>query len=455
MTVKILKAEEPQKQQALLAFINETQIGTLFAENNIWRFEYTQAWAKSDQSFDLSPALPRLVDSKAGVIVDGSSDRPVQWYFDNLLPEEAMRTVLASQAEVADSDAFGLLAYYGRESAGSLTLLPEGATPVAADMRPLSLKELSARIKAMPKIPLNTNAPKHMSLAGAQHKLAVIYKDGALFEPDGPTASTHILKPQHPEKDSYPSSVVNEYLTMRVARAVGLDVPQVHRLFCPEPVYLIERFDRVYNSSGSVDRLHVIDACQLLNIDRAFKYSAANVATLVKLVDKLQVPAAGRQWLYDWLVFNILIGNSDNHLKNISFMVNQEGISISPCYDLLCTTAYSTRAVAPDTGTWPKTSVALKPNPEVKWFSDITREVVIAAGISLGLGRAAATRRLDSLIRTVPIAVTKVSEEIIQENARLSEEVQLGLMYDVRMVGIIERLIVAKMTKQLQEVLIP
>jgi len=27
--------------------------------------------------------------------------------------------------------------------------------------------------------------------------------------------------------------------------------------------------------------------------------------------------------LYDWLVFNILIGNDDNQLKNISFMVSQ------------------------------------------------------------------------------------------------------------------------------------
>lgn len=448
MTQEVSKVEKPQNQRALLAFINENQIGTLFAENNIWRFEYSETWSKSDKSFDLSPALPRLVNE--GIIKDGSSARPVQWYFDNLLPEEAMRTVLASQAEVEESDAFGLLAYYGRESAGSLTLLPEGETPAEAGMRPLPLEELSARIKAMPRIPLNADAPKHMSLAGAQHKLAVIYKDGALFEPDGPTASTHILKPQHPDKDSYPSSVVNEYLTMRVARAAGLDVPQVHRMFCPEPVYIIERFDRVHNATNGVDRLHVIDACQLLNTDRVFKYSAANVETLLKLVDSLQVPAAGRQWFYDWLVFNILMGNGDNHLKNISFMVNHEGISISPSYDLLCTAAYQTRAVATATGTWPKTSVALKPNPKVNFFADITRQVVLDAGITLGLSLAAATRRLDHFLRVVPIAVTRVSEEITQENALQSDEVKSGLTYDVRMLNIIERLIVAEMTNQLQ-----
>ena len=442
--------------RTLLAYINDAHVGTLSTEENIWRFEYTQEWASAEEGYDLSPALPRRTADGSGMLhIDGSSSRPVQWYFDNLLPEEALRTVLAGQADIEENDAFGLLAYYGRESAGSLTLLPEGAARVAAGMRPLPLAELSARIKAMPRIPLNTDSPKHMSLAGAQHKLAVIYKDGDLFEPDGPTASTHILKPQHPEKNAYPASVFNEYLTMRVARDAGLQVPHVHRLFCPEPVYLTERFDRVANAFGGVDRLHVIDACQLLNTDRLFKYSAANVDTLVKLVDKIQVPAAARQWFYDWLVFNILIGNGDNHLKNISFMVSPTGIVISPCYDLLCTAAYDTRAVDPDSGKWPDTGVALKPNPEVKYFSDITREVVIAAGITLGLGRAAATRRLDNLVRTVPVSVTKVSAEIIQENAQQTEEVQQGLAYDARMRDIIEHMILGEMTKRLQQVTAP
>jgi serine/threonine-protein kinase HipA len=448
MTREPVKVDDPKKLRTLFVFINENRIGTLFAENNIWRFEYDRAWAKKNESFDLSPALPRQANE--GVIIDGSSTRPVQWYFDNLLPEEAMRTVLASQANVEENDSFGLLTYYGRESAGSLTLLPEGEATAEPGMRLLPLEELSARIKAMPRLPLNADAPKHMSLAGAQHKLAVIYKDGTLFEPDGPTASTHILKPQHPDKNAYPSSVANEYLSMRVAREAGLDVPNVRRLFCPEPVYLIERFDRVLDSSRNAHRLHVIDACQLRNTDRVFKYQAANVETLVKLVAHLQVPAAGRLKFYDWLVFNILMGNGDNHLKNISFMVNHEGILISPFYDMLCTAAYQTRAVAPDTGTWPSTSVALKPNPDVNFFADITRQVVLDAGITLGLGIATATRRLDHFIRVLPVAVSKVSKEMIQENANLSDEVKQGLTYDVRMLGIIEHIVLAEMTRKLR-----
>lgn len=438
--------------RSLLAYINDAHVGTLMAENNIWIFEYTQAWAESEEGYDLSPALPRInTNGKANRLTDGSTDRPVQWYFDNLLPEEGMRTVLAEQAHVAEGDAFGLLEYYGRESAGSLTLLRDGESLGGAGMRHLSLDELSARIRAMPRIPLNANSPKRMSLAGAQHKLAVIYKDGKLYEPDGPTASTHILKPQHQEKTLYQASVVNEYFTMRVAGEVGLNVPHVKRLFCPEPVYLIERFDRVSNAGGGVERLHVIDGCQILNIDRVFKYAKADVGTLASIVGFLEAPAAGRQWFFDWLVFNILMGNGDNHLKNISFMVSSKSIVLSPCYDLLSTAAYDTKAVDSEFGKWPETEFPIRFNSELRKFSSITREDVIAAGEVLGLNEKSAIRRLDKMIKNLPIATEKIRQEIISENSHQSEEVKIGLERDSRMLGIIKKHILETMVNQLMQ----
>lgn len=46
----------------------------------------------------------------------------MQWYFDNLLPEEQLRSILAKEAQIDEADAFGLLGYFGAESAGSLSL---------------------------------------------------------------------------------------------------------------------------------------------------------------------------------------------------------------------------------------------------------------------------------------------------------------------------------------------
>jgi len=47
--------------------------------------------------------------------------------------------------------------------------------------------------------------------------------------------------------------------------------------------------------------------------------------------------------VFQWIVFNTLVGNSDCHLKNVSFMVDAQGIRLAPLYDLLCTAVYHTR----------------------------------------------------------------------------------------------------------------
>ena len=109
--------------------------------------------------------------------------------------------------------------------------------------------DLSARIRNLPKVPLTHMAIKRMSLAGAQHKLAVVLDGDALFEPYGAQPSTHILKPDHPEAE-YPHSAVNEWFIMVLAARSGLQVPGVYRRYVPEPVYIIERFDRLVDEAG-------------------------------------------------------------------------------------------------------------------------------------------------------------------------------------------------------------
>ncbi|WP_372741626.1 HipA N-terminal domain-containing protein [Neptunomonas sp.] len=89
--------------------------------NNLWQFEYDALWSE----FDQCPQLPR----KTSLFIDGASTRPVQWFFDNLLPEEGARELLASGAKIDKADAFGLLETFGAESAGALTLLPPNEEP--------------------------------------------------------------------------------------------------------------------------------------------------------------------------------------------------------------------------------------------------------------------------------------------------------------------------------------
>ena len=376
--------------RALRASINQTNVGTLQEVGGLWSFQYSADWLVNPRGFALSAHLPLTAES----LLDGASKRPVQWYFDNLLPEEGQRVLLAGDASLDAEDAFGLLAWYGAESAGSLTLLPPDAAPQTTEpLRPLPDDALETRIRQLPRAPLTHAAIKRMSLAGAQHKLAVVLQDGALFEPAGATPSTHILKPDHPDED-YPHSVINEWFVMRLAKRLGLDVPDVHRRYVPSPVYLIDRFDRVREGRGW-QRRHVIDACQLLGLDRSFKYSQGSMENLAALANACRSPAVARSRLFGWLVFNMLVGNGDAHLKNLSFLVSHEGVQLAPFYDLLSVAAYDTPAF--DKKGWPAQTQLAWPILGVRRFSDISHGLLLETGASLNLAKGTAKRVLESL----------------------------------------------------------
>ena len=93
---------------SLRASINQTEVGTLQEVNGLWSFQYSADWLDTPQSFALSQHLPLTAES----LLDGASQRPVQWYFDNLLPEEGQRVLLAGDVRLDAADAFGLLTWY-------------------------------------------------------------------------------------------------------------------------------------------------------------------------------------------------------------------------------------------------------------------------------------------------------------------------------------------------------
>ncbi len=399
-------------ERTLLASINQTPVGTLQEAKGLWSFQYSRPWLEQPQRFALSPHLPLTPDT----LIDGASQRPVQWYFDNLLPEEHQRILLANDARLNPADAFGLLAWYGAESAGSLSLLsPDAAQQATGSLQPLPDAELEGRIRRLPKTPLTHTAVKRMSLAGAQHKLAVVLQDNVLFEPAGATPSTHILKPNHPDED-YPHSAINEWFIMRLAKRLRLDVPDIYRRYVPSSVYLIQRFDRMTSPQGW-QRRHAIDACQLLGLDRSFKYSQGSMDSLASLANACRSPAVARSRLFTWLVFNMLIGNSDAHLKNLSFLVSHEGVQLAPFYDLLSIATYDSRAF--DQPGWPDQTPLAWPILGAVRFSDIHRGLLLEAGAVLNLAKNTAERLLENIRSRIEQEAQTLYDELQADNTRL------------------------------------
>lgn len=117
---------------------------------------------------------------------------------------------------------------------------------------------------------------------------------------------------------------------------------------------------------------------------RAFKHQTTTLPTLAQIVEYCRNRASTRLALYRWLVFNLLVANGDNHLKNLSFLVSDEGIEFAPAYDLLSTASYQTRAFANERADWPTTHLAIPPagRDDVRLVS---RNSILSAGESLGL----------------------------------------------------------------------
>lgn len=409
--------------RTLHVWINQHRVGELRDENDAWAWRYHEAWLHQPQCFALSPHLPLAAEWQH----DGSSQRSVQWYFDNLLPEENQRHLLAEDAQVDAADAFALLAHYGKESAGSLVLLPANTTPSKHQQtQPLSHHALDKRIRMMPQTPLTHDAPKHMSLAGAQHKLAVIWQDEQFFEPTGNTPSTHILKPDHPSK-AYPHSVINEWFCMQLAKRMGLNVPQTHRCYVPSPVYVIQRFDR-HLHHATWQRQHCLDACQLMGLSRQFKYQQGSIDTLAALANACRGSAIVKTQLFTWLVFNALIGNGDAHLKNLTFFIDRVGIRLAPHYDLLSTAVYQSTAF--DQSQWPQTPLAW-PIGTIRHFSDISRQTLLHAGARLGIQTATAQRLLERQCSRIIKQAEALYADMLEDNqTRQNQQPSLGITFD-------------------------
>lgn len=388
--------------RSLEVVINSDHVGSLKDQNGIWSLEYTPAWINNPDGYDLAPTLPRAQES----ILDGSTNRPVQWFFDNLLPEEDARRLLATDAKIESADAFGLLGYYGAESAGAITLLSSLQVEEAGGLKPLPDELLSQRIQNLPRVALTTGAPKRMSLAGAQHKLAVVMNQEGLFEPVGSTPSTHILKPDHDDPDAYNATAVNEWFIMTIARKIWGEVPPVYLRRVPESVYLIERFDRS-EVGGRLVREHVIDACQLLGLDKTFKYNQATVEILQRILGLVRNVAKTRMQLFTWLVFNTLVCNNDNHLKNLSFFVKGDSYHLTPHYDMLCTGIYGATSTS-----WLSAELVWRPEG-VRTFDEVTLGSFLQLGKEIGLGEKIAHKLIVGLTKNI----LDVARSLIDEHA--------------------------------------
>lgn len=350
----------------LAIWAGEDRVGILEHDSaaNLFDFSYADEWLKLRRSFPLSPQMPMFAAAGVGArefghLAPQQRSTIARAFFQNLLPEGQALDVAAQANGLAKGNLAGLLVAVGTETAGALRVTladkePRAAAdaPDAAGLRPLPLAELSDRIRRRPQMPFSIwDGKVRLSIAGLQDKIAVFEEKGELFLANANGfASTVILKPA-PVDARFADLPAIEHVCMSLAAAVGIATARTRLLKVPEPVLLVERFDRRHTAGGGVGRLHIIDACQALGLTPELKYEraygdqdavkhmrdGASMQQLFGLAEMSPAPLATRSQLLDRVIFNVLIGNTDAHGKNWSFFVGPQAglLTLAPAYDLV------------------------------------------------------------------------------------------------------------------------
>jgi serine/threonine-protein kinase HipA len=316
----------------LNVFDGDAHVGTIHDTDPI-SFEYTPEWLNFADRYPVATIA----------LQGGRNDSPaVHAFFENLLPEGGLRDALAMEQKV--SSVFSLLRAVAGDNIGNLVLLPAGELPQAPTYMPTSWEEIAKVFAGLAPEGGSDRAGHRISVSGAQRKTTIsLTETGGPQWPIGTAPSLYLVKPDIKSLDGVWSSAANETIVMRAAKHCGLEVAEVFY----EPVTkscVVKRFDRTLSASR-IKRLVQYDFCQLSSTRSDKKYEhegGPGIKSCIDIIKKNSArPAPDLKRFFEWLFFNLMVGNNDSHAKNLSlYQLAGDGNRLTPHYDLMCTRLY-------------------------------------------------------------------------------------------------------------------
>ncbi len=312
------------------------EVGTLHRYSRRGReavtFEYHRAWLHEPLRFAIDPALP-LVEGPFspplgremfGTIGDSAPDT---WGRQLIRRRERRRAAREGRAPRTLFEADFLLSVSDETRLGALRFRHSGQAvfqaPTEAGVPPLLA--LGGLLNASERILRGEESDEDLrlifapgsSLGGARPKASVLSPNGRLCIAKFPK-----------ESDEY-SMERWEGIALRLASAAGIRTPQ-HEVVTvrDKPVLLSTRFDR-----EGPNRIPFLSAMSMTS------HQDGDRGSYLELVDALAehgaTAKADRTELFRRLVFNVLISNVDDHLRNHGFLRrSRDGWTLSPAYDL-------------------------------------------------------------------------------------------------------------------------
>jgi serine/threonine-protein kinase HipA len=315
-------------------WLYEKRIGWLFHHDNYTWFEF-----RSDYLTDRDrPVLGLRFEENLNERTAANLKLPP--WFSNLLPEGILRDWIAADRKVSPDREMELLTQVGHDLPGAVRVFPDGAHPVE------DIAEITKSIGEAEYTSRDGHPEWKFSLAGVAIKFSMLRHGDKFSCTATGEGGDWILKLPDPIFSHVPK---NEYTMMRFAQAVGIVVPEVslvHRdntsgipdsawRTNEEYCYAVRRFDR--GNDGKL--IHIEDLAQVRGMYPINKYQG-NFETVASLIyrqrDSISLDEFVRR-----LVFFVLIGNGDAHLKNWSLIYRDRRVpTLSPAYDIVSTEAY-------------------------------------------------------------------------------------------------------------------
>ena len=375
-------------------------------------FSYDESYIASPSAHAISLSLPLSIKD-----YDTDSTRT---FFDGLLPEGFTRQCVAESIHASSDDYISILRELGSECLGAIQIIDEEKPSIKEGYIPLTIEEIKALAKEGASKSAEIVVKSHLSLTGASGKVGLYYNQasGKWYKAQGLAPSTHIVKQSHVR---YKNIVLNEQLCLLAAQKLEIEIPesfilqsQAGKVNDEDVLFATRRFDRDFDKDSRIIdglktpyRLHQEDFAQALGIKSSDKYEKAGQGYLKRMFDLLQKhssnPIEDSLKLWKRAVYNCIIGNTDNHIKNSSLIYSKDlsSIRLAPFYDVVCTKVYESST--------DEMSVSINGRQNV---NQVTRDDLEQEAKNCGLGSKAAMKIYDEVHYGIQKALLDSADEL-------------------------------------------
>tara|TARA_R100000687_G_C6439357_1_gene159702 strand:+ start:292 stop:1542 length:1251 start_codon:yes stop_codon:yes gene_type:complete len=291
-------------------------------------FQYFESWLNDARAFAIAPHLPLgLAPSYVSKASSGDQRDSLPSVLQDATPDAWGRLLMARVhgADLSEFDMLTLLDDTTRQ--GALRFAGEAHGFISGHRAPVpnlnqldALRKIAVRVEQRREVSreeLHLIAGAGGSIGGARPKVNMQDRD-ALW-----------IAKFSSSRDQSPVERI-EVATLHLARECGLRAPDARLVLdnSDHPVALIRRFDR---RAGV--RVPYFSARTALNRSVAEQGSYTEIAEAIRMISK--AARADLHELWARMAFNVLVTNTDDHLKNHGFIYADNGLwRLSPLFDV-------------------------------------------------------------------------------------------------------------------------